>query len=44
MVIYAMVVVGWGSGNWEQAMTLVFAALGLGSVRNAIGTAGKTIK
>lgn len=38
MIAYAVVVVGWQGGDWNQAGQLVIGALGLGTLRNALPT------
>ena len=35
-VLYAVIVVGWQMGDWNQASQLILVALGLGAVRHAI--------
>jgi len=35
-VAYALVVVGWGTGDWATASELVLAALGLASLRHGV--------
>lgn len=36
MMLYAVVVVGWQGGDWNQAAQLFLGAAGLGGLRNAL--------
>lgn len=35
-VVYALVAVGWGTGDWSAAAELTLAAAGLGALRHGI--------
>jgi len=35
-IAYAVIVVGWGTGDWASANQMVLAALGLAGLRDAI--------
>ena len=35
-IVYAVVIVGWQNGDWEQATNLILGALGLSTLRAGI--------
>jgi len=35
-IVYAVVIVGWQNGDWEQATNLILSALGLSALRAGI--------
>lgn len=35
-ILYALIIVGWQQGDWQQASELVLAALGLSALRNGM--------
>lgn len=40
-VLYALVVVGWGGGEWHAAAELILAGLGLAGLRDGVAKVAK---